>query len=536
MEKVFEIYIRTTPERLWEAITDPEITEQVQLRRRGHLGLDAGSRLEMATSAADVLLGEGENLEVDPPRRLVQTMTALWSDEVKGEGPSRVTWEITQVQDSCRLTVTHDQLREGANEQLYGGWPMILSGLKTWLETGELLTTPGSLMYGELSRTGRATAVGRGLTFGSMSPAVVHVAPHPDDEALGSPGALLHLKDRGWRVVSVFASLGLPDQWERRRAEAEEASRRAGFEPVFLDPPLRISRHDDLATGRGPRGGRAAPDRRRPRRNARRVTLSPRGAPRPRNGGPGRATGHGSAAPVRPLVDVGRVGRPPRTQRLLPLRRARPGSHAAHPGGLRRRARAQRLPATAHRSVRLQCGAGIRTRLRVRVAGRQRPPLRRGAHRGAPRRRPLDGLRSRTSSTRARCPRNISASDLTAWIESPSAARLSVSGGEVPRGPTPEGSGVPTMAGGGGVPAAGCRRPAPPGRDGGNADPRAAGDGAVPGSRSWTDHRGSRVTEGVVTSSSPMRRLAYSRVSGSAIPGRKILARWLFSTVGARAP
>ncbi len=50
--------------------------------------------------------------------------------------------------DSCRLTVTHDQLREGANEQLYGGWPMILSGLKTWLETGQLLTTPGSLLYG----------------------------------------------------------------------------------------------------------------------------------------------------------------------------------------------------------------------------------------------------------------------------------------------------------------------------------------------------------------------------------------------------
>ena len=56
--------------------------------------------------------------------------------------------EIEQIEDSCRLTVTHDQLREGANEQLYGGWPMILSGLKTWLETGERLTTPGSLLYG----------------------------------------------------------------------------------------------------------------------------------------------------------------------------------------------------------------------------------------------------------------------------------------------------------------------------------------------------------------------------------------------------
>jgi len=77
----------------------------------------------------------------------VQSMVALWSEDVKGEGTSRVTWDIEPVGDSCRLTVTHDQLREGANNQLYGGWPMILSGLKTLLETGELLTTPGSLMY-----------------------------------------------------------------------------------------------------------------------------------------------------------------------------------------------------------------------------------------------------------------------------------------------------------------------------------------------------------------------------------------------------
>jgi hypothetical protein len=58
-----------------------------------------------------------------------------------------VTWEIEQVQDSCRLVLTHDELPETAAEQIYGGWPMILSGLKTWLETGEQLTTPGSLMY-----------------------------------------------------------------------------------------------------------------------------------------------------------------------------------------------------------------------------------------------------------------------------------------------------------------------------------------------------------------------------------------------------
>jgi uncharacterized protein YndB with AHSA1/START domain len=148
MEKVFEIYIRTTPERLWEAITDPEIRSKYQFGMRQVSDFTPGSRYEMTAPGARGLLGEGVNLEVDPPRRLVQSMVALWSDDVQAEGTSRVTWEIEPVGDSCRLLVTHDQMREGANNQIYGGWPMILSGLKTWLESGELLTTPGSLMYG----------------------------------------------------------------------------------------------------------------------------------------------------------------------------------------------------------------------------------------------------------------------------------------------------------------------------------------------------------------------------------------------------
>jgi uncharacterized protein YndB with AHSA1/START domain len=147
MEKVFEIYIRTTPERLWEAITDSEIRSKYTFGNAVTSDWTVGSRVEMTNPRFDGLLAEGEVLEVDPPRRLVQTMVALWSDEVRSEGPSRVTWDIEPVGDSCRLTVTHDELREGANDEIYGGWPMILSGLKTWLETGELLTTPGSLMY-----------------------------------------------------------------------------------------------------------------------------------------------------------------------------------------------------------------------------------------------------------------------------------------------------------------------------------------------------------------------------------------------------
>ena len=148
MEKVFEIYIKTTPERLWQAITDPE------MRRKYNFGVEVisdwkpGSRYKgIPRQRPDMTIFDGENLEVDPPRRLVQSYRALWSDDAKGEGTSRVTWEIEPVGDSCRLMVTHDQLRAGARPELYGGWPMVLSGLKTLLETGELLTTPGSLQY-----------------------------------------------------------------------------------------------------------------------------------------------------------------------------------------------------------------------------------------------------------------------------------------------------------------------------------------------------------------------------------------------------
>ncbi len=147
MEKVFEIYVKTTPERLWQAIVDPELRAKYNFGVGVRSDWTAGSRYESVHPRAGMAIAAGENLEVDPPRKLVQSFEALWDEDVKAEGVSRVTWEIEQVEDSCRLTVIHDQLREGANNQLYGGWPMILSGLKTLLETGEELTTPGSLMY-----------------------------------------------------------------------------------------------------------------------------------------------------------------------------------------------------------------------------------------------------------------------------------------------------------------------------------------------------------------------------------------------------
>jgi uncharacterized protein YndB with AHSA1/START domain len=144
--RVFEIYIKTTPERLWEAITDPEMRAKYSFGVETHSDWTEGSSYNGSVPGV-IDIASGENLEVDPPRRLVQSFNALWSDEVKAEGTSRVTWEIEPVGTSCRLTVIHDELGADANSELYGGWPMILSGLKTLVESGEQLDTPGSLRY-----------------------------------------------------------------------------------------------------------------------------------------------------------------------------------------------------------------------------------------------------------------------------------------------------------------------------------------------------------------------------------------------------
>jgi DNA-binding transcriptional ArsR family regulator len=147
MEKVYEIFIKTTPEQLWDAITNPEIRAKYNFGAAVNSEWKVGSPISVDVERHAVHLGDGEVLEVDPPRRLVHTMICVWDDDVIAEGLTRVTWEIEPVGDSCHLTLVHDEMREGANAQIYGGWPMILSGLKTWLETGELLTTPGSLQY-----------------------------------------------------------------------------------------------------------------------------------------------------------------------------------------------------------------------------------------------------------------------------------------------------------------------------------------------------------------------------------------------------
>lgn len=151
MEQHYEIWIRTTPERLWAALTDPLQRREYAFGVAMHSDWKPGSPWRGQTTELNHQAGfdisEGEVVEADPPRRLVQTFRALWSDAVKAEGTSRLTWTIEPVGDSCRLTLVHDRLRDGAPPELYGGHPMVLSGLKTLLETGKRLTTQASLQF-----------------------------------------------------------------------------------------------------------------------------------------------------------------------------------------------------------------------------------------------------------------------------------------------------------------------------------------------------------------------------------------------------
>jgi uncharacterized protein YndB with AHSA1/START domain len=135
--QVYAVYIKATPEQIWEAITTSEFTE-----RYFH-----GVRMEIRDgrrwSSLRDLVWDEEVLELDPPRRLVHAWTSGYDDELAAEEPSRVTWTIEpQENGSTLLTVVHDRL-EGAPKtaaNVYGvGWMFVLSNLKTLLETGEPL-------------------------------------------------------------------------------------------------------------------------------------------------------------------------------------------------------------------------------------------------------------------------------------------------------------------------------------------------------------------------------------------------------------
>ena len=133
---VFVVYIQTTPERLWEAITNPAFTRRYFFHGNVQAEWRPGAPLTYTHADSGHLLVDGEVVELDPPRRLVTTWRFATNTE---DRPSRVTWEIEPVGKACRLTLLHDQLEAGSQtfSDVGGGWPAVLSSLKTLLETGD---------------------------------------------------------------------------------------------------------------------------------------------------------------------------------------------------------------------------------------------------------------------------------------------------------------------------------------------------------------------------------------------------------------
>jgi uncharacterized protein YndB with AHSA1/START domain len=137
---VHQVYIRATAEQIWEAITKPEFTLKYFYGTRVESDLTVGSPFVFRAGDSDELLVDGEVLESDPPKRLSVSWRFLYEPELAAEEPSRVTWEIEPQEGGyCKFTAVHEGLGEKAAEQVSGGWPYIVSGLKTLLETGKPL-------------------------------------------------------------------------------------------------------------------------------------------------------------------------------------------------------------------------------------------------------------------------------------------------------------------------------------------------------------------------------------------------------------
>jgi uncharacterized protein YndB with AHSA1/START domain len=138
-DHVYSVYVKASPERIWKAITDGVETEQYYYGTRVGSDWKPGSRISYDYPDGSVA-ADGEVLEVDPPRRLAMTFHAHWSPEIEAEGPVRMTWEIEPAEDgsAAKLTVTTSGIKAGSRveTEFSGGIVYIVSGLKTWVETG----------------------------------------------------------------------------------------------------------------------------------------------------------------------------------------------------------------------------------------------------------------------------------------------------------------------------------------------------------------------------------------------------------------
>ena len=136
---VYVTFIRTTPERLWSALTTPEFTKQYWFGMHCESEWKAGSSWRLMFQDGRVA-DAGEIVEAEPPKRLVIKWRNEFRPEIKAEGYSRCTFELEPTGQAVKLTITHDMERPGTKfiEAVSGGWPRILSNLKSLLETGEV--------------------------------------------------------------------------------------------------------------------------------------------------------------------------------------------------------------------------------------------------------------------------------------------------------------------------------------------------------------------------------------------------------------
>jgi uncharacterized protein YndB with AHSA1/START domain/DNA-binding transcriptional ArsR family regulator len=135
---VFSTYIRTTPDKLWDALTNPEMTQQFYYGGRVQADMRVGGNFSYLAPNGEINL-HGEVLELDPPKKLVTTFRATWA-EAGGE-TTRVMYEIEPMGEVCKFTMTHfDYEKSKAGVEM--GWPIIVAGLKTLLETGKPLNIP----------------------------------------------------------------------------------------------------------------------------------------------------------------------------------------------------------------------------------------------------------------------------------------------------------------------------------------------------------------------------------------------------------
>jgi uncharacterized protein YndB with AHSA1/START domain len=137
---VYVIFIRTTPEMLWAALTTPEFTTQYWFGMHQQTDWKAGSPWSLVFPDGRIA-DSGELVEVDPPRRLVIRWRNEFKPEMKSEGYSRCAIELEPADGAVKLTITHVMERTGSKliDAVSGGWPKILSNLKSLLETGELV-------------------------------------------------------------------------------------------------------------------------------------------------------------------------------------------------------------------------------------------------------------------------------------------------------------------------------------------------------------------------------------------------------------